>query len=235
MVTVAIHQPGYLPWFGFFKKMMNSDIFVFFDDVQFVKKEFQNRNRIRINSGEVWLTVPVMVHHESQLNKVKIDQTKNWVKKHKKSLMYNYSAAEYFNEFTDFIEKIYDDDFELLIDLNIDIISEIMKKLELKTKTIRSSELGITFSGSDKVLNICKSLNANRYISGTVWAKTYLKVEDFKKNEIVVEFQEYEHPVYRQLHGKFIPNLSLIDMLFNEGTKKSKEILLKTVIKSQTK
>lgn len=235
MVTVAIHQPGYLPWFGFFKKMMNSDIFVFFDDVQFEKKEFQNRNRIRINSGETWLTVPIIAHRESRLNEVKIDQTKNWMDKHRKSLMYNYSAAKYFNEFTDFIEKIYDGDFELLIDLNVEIILEIIKKLELKTKTIRSSELGITLSGSDKILNICKSLNADHYISGTTWAKTYLKIDDFKKNKIIVEFQEFAHPVYRQLHGKFIPNLSLVDMLFNEGTRKSKEILLKTVIKSQIK
>lgn len=228
MTTVAIHQPGYLPWLGFFKKMMNSDIFVFLDDAQYEKKDWDNRNMIRTSTGSTWLTVPVHGHHDLNLNQVKIDDTKHWSQKHKKSILLNYSKANYFEKHRDFIDQFYEKSFDLLIDVNMEFIYYVIKKLEIKTKTLFSSTLKISEKGSDRVLNICKALDADVYISGTLWAKNHLQVEDFTKNHIKVKFQNFQHPVYRQLHGNFIPNMSIVDLLFNEG-ENSKQILLNSI------
>jgi len=227
MTIVAIHQPGYLPWLGFFKKMMNSDVFVFLDDAQFEKKDWDNRNFIRTNSGSTLLTVPVLAHRDTTLNQTKIDNTKNWAIKHKRSILLNYSKAPYFDDHKYFIEALYDQKFDLLVDINTKIIQYVMNKLDIECKILFSSKLNVSETGSDRVLQICKILNADVYISGTVWAKEHLKLDDFKENDIEIKFQNFQHPKYSQLHGDFIPNMSIIDLLFNEGNK-SREILLKS-------
>lgn len=223
MTTVGIHQPGYLPWLGFFKKMMNCDILVYLDDVKYVDTG-HNKNKIRTSSGFTELTVPVKSHSTSTFKDVQIDNTKNWAEKHKKSIMFSYSKAPHFREFADFLD-IYDHKFDLLIDLNIRIIEYLKEKLDLKTKTLFSSSYEIDGQGSDRVLNICKALNADAYISGTVWAETNLRVDDFVKNNIKVIFQNFKYPVYNQCYKPFIEKMAAIDLLFNEGDR-SKEILL---------
>lgn len=228
MTIVAIHQPGYLPWLGFFKKMMNCDIFVYLDNANFVKNNYYNRNHIRISNGITWLTVPVIKGKESKIKEIKIDNTKNWAKKHKKSILFNYSKAEFFNEIKNFFEELYEKNFELLIDLNMEIIEFIKKQLEIKTRTIFSSELKIKTSSAQRILDICKTLDADHYISGTVWAKNHLNINDFKNQGIHIKFQEFQHPVYKQYQRDFIPNMSIIDLLFNEGIKNSRKILIKS-------
>ena len=228
MTTVGIHQPGYLPWLGFFKKMQESDIFVYFDDVHFVKNNFYNRNLIKSSNGTTLLTVPVLSTKESLINNVGIDNKQNWMKKHKKSILFSYSKSNFINEFDDFIEKLYDKKFDLLIDLNIEIIEYVKKQLDIKTKILFSSELDVSGNGSKKVLNICKSLNATNYISGTFWAKDNLNISDFENNGISVKFEEFQYPTYHQLHGKFIPKMAVIDLLFNEGANNSSKILQNT-------
>ena len=116
----------------------------------------------------------------------------------------------------------------MLLDLNIEIINSVIKILKIKTKTMFSSALEIQDKGTDKILKICKKLNADQYISGIVWAKTNLKVSEFQKNNISVKFQEFMHPEYNQINGKFIPKMCIIDLLFNEGPTRSKEILQNT-------
>ena len=194
MITAAIHQPGYLPWLGFFKKMMSCDVFVFLDDSQYEKKNWYNRNYIRTSNGSTLLTIPTISNFDSKTNEVKIDNTKNWSLKHKKSILTNYSKAKYFETHKEFIEKIYDKKFDLLIDIDIEIIKYIMEKLGIKTRTIFSSELHISETGSDRVLNICKAIGCEYYISGATWAKNNLKLEDFAKNNINVRFEEFQHP-----------------------------------------
>lgn len=230
MKTVGIHQPGYLPWLGFFKKMMNSDIFVFFDDVQYEKDGWQNRNQVRGPNDAIWLIVPVKAHLDSKINQVEIDNSKNWMNKHKKSLSYNYSKAPYFGECGKIVEYLYGKKYELLIDINIEFIKLVMDYLDIKTKTVFSSELQTTKNGSDKILEICKVLNADKYITGTVWAKNHLKIEEFQKANITVEFQEFQHPTYKQIHKGFIPQMSIIDLLFNEGKVSSKQILANAIV-----
>ena len=232
MTIVAIHQPEYLPWLGFFKKMMNSELFVFLDDAQFDKKGWQNRNRIRTKTGTVLLSVPVHAHSYPNINEITIDNNKNWAKRHKKSILYNYTKAPYFEEYKDFIESVFDKKFECLVDLNIEIIKFVMNELEIKTKVIFSSELKVSKKGSSRVLDICKAVDADYYITGTSWAQSHLKIEEFKKSNIHVEFQNLQHPVYKQIHGKFMPQMSIIDLLFNEGGDEAKKILQNSDVSS---
>ncbi len=233
-MIVGIHQPEYIPWLGFFKKMMNSELFVFLDDAQFRKKGWQNRNRIRTKNGTTLLSVPVHAHSRPNINAITIDNDKNWSERHKKSILYNYAKAPYFEEFKNFIESIFEKKFEYLTDLNTAIIKFIMDELEIKPKIIFSSELKISKKGSERVLDICKSVGADHYITGTVWAQPHLKIDEFKKSNIRVEFQNFQHPTYKQIHGEFIPQMSIIDLLFNEGRDGAKKILKNLIIKSST-
>ena len=231
-MIVAIHQPEYLPWLGFFKKMMNVELFVFLDDVQFRKKGWQNRNRIRINDGTTLLSIPVHTHSYPKINEVTIDNEKNWSIRHKKSILYNYARAPYFDEIKDFVESIFEKKFQYLVDLNTEIIKFIMNELEIKSKIVFSSELEISKKGSDRVIDICKAVGADHYITGTFWAESNLRVEEFKKSNIDVEFQKFQHPIYKQIHGEFIPEMSIIDLLFNEGRKEAKKILQNSISSS---
>ncbi len=220
-----MHQPGYLPWLGFFKKMMNVDVFVFFDNAQFVKNNFYHRNKIKTTNGVIWLTVPVIAKGGNKINEVNIDNSKNWAKKHLKSILYNYSHAKYFDDFNDYFKNLYEKEFNLLLDLNIEIINFVKESLKIKTKTVFASEFNIQKKASEIILDICKSLKADHYISGTVWAKDNLDLEKFKENKITVEFQEFQHPEYLQMHGDFEKTMSIIDLLFNEGVENSRKIL----------
>ena len=231
-MIVAIHQPEYLPWLGFFKKMMNVELFVFLDDVQFCKKGWQNRNRIRINDGTTLLSIPVHTHSYPKINEVTIDNEKNWSIRHKKSILYNYARAPYFDEIKDFVEYIFEKKFQYLVDLNTEIIKFIMNELEIKSKIVFSSELEISKKGSDRVIDICKAVGADHYITGTFWAESNLRVEEFKKSNIDVEFQKFQHPIYKQIHGEFIPEMSIIDLLFNKGRKEAKKILQNSISSS---
>lgn len=216
---------------GFFKKIIDSDIFVIYDDVQFEKKDWQNRNVICGKNGSMLLSVPIKSHLNSKIYDVIIDNEKNWMKKHLKSILFTYSSAPFFDHMHDLITDVYSKPFEKLIDLNIEIITLLLNKLEIKTKIYRSSELKISDNEPNRILSICKKLNAQKYISGTNWAKNNLNEYDFKNNSIELEFREFIHPVYNQLRQVFIPNMSIIDLLFNEGEKNSREILLSSKIK----
>lgn len=226
MTIVSIHQPGYMPWLGFFKKILYSDIFVFLDDVKYVRSQYHNRNKIRIREGSSWLTVPVKSKSQENLKEVTIDYNSNWNIKHKKTLKQNYMKSRYFHDYWDFFDKTYDKKFEKLIDLNMKIIKNFMNILKINTKTIFSSELNIKKTKSERILAICKALEADVYLSGALGIN-YLKVEDFTKNNITVEFQNFQHPVYSQVFEPFIPNLSTIDLIFNKG-KDSAKILLES-------
>ena len=203
MTIISIHQPEYLPWLGFFKKIIDSDIFVIYDDVQFEKKDWQNRNIICGKNGSTLLSVPVKSHLESKINDIVIDNDKNWMKKHLKSILFTYSSSPFFEEMNNLINNLYQNQFDKLVDLNIEIIIQLMKKFSIKTKIIRSSELNLS-EDSNKIFNICKKLNAKKYITGTNWALDNLDKSDFENNSIELEFREFIHPTYKQLGKNFI-------------------------------
>lgn len=219
--VISIHQPGYIPWLGFFKKIQSSDIFVFLDDVQFEKNGWHNRNKIKTSENSMWLTVPVNAKLGMNLNEIRIDYSSKWVKKHEKSIELNYTKSKFFEKYWPHFKKIYEKEHELLIDLNMALIIKIMEILNIKTETVLSSSLEITQKKSARILQICQLLNASEYISG-IMGKDYLDINNFKKNKINVIFQNYKHPVYLQKYNSFLPNMSIIDLLFNEGENATK-------------
>lgn len=215
-MILSIHQPAYLPWLGYFDKIINSDVFIFLDTVQFEKNSFTNRNKIKTKNGENWLTVPVKTkgHIDSTLKELQIDNTKNWHKKHLNAIFMNYKKAPFFEKIYSKIENLYASDEELLSDLCYKHLLFWLKEIGVDRKIIKSSELDIDSKKSDLILDLCKNLNANHYISGAL-GKNYICEESFIKNNIVVEYQEYKHPVYPQLWGEFLPNMSILDFCMN--------------------
>lgn len=216
MKILSIRQPGYLPFIGFFKKIQATDVFVFLDDVQYTRSDFDNRNKIRIQDDSMWLTIPIFNKTGQTLNEVKIDYSKKWVSKHKSSIEYNYEKAPYFEEYWKDIELILDKSWEKLIDLNMELISYFITKLEINTKTVFSSELNINKTGSEKLLEICKDLQVDTYLSGE-FGRNYLDINLFQQENIKVIFEKFEHPTYDQTFDGFVQNMSIIDLLFNEG------------------
>ncbi len=218
---VSIHQPGYIPWMGFFKKIQSSDIFIFLDDVQFEKNGWHNRNKIKTSENWMWLTIPVKAKLGMNLNEIKIDYSSKWINKHKKSIELNYSKTKFFKEYWGNFEEIFEKKYEFLIDINVEFINKILEMLNVKTKIILSSSLGITKKKSARILEICKLVNTSNYLSG-IMGEEYLNIEEFEKNGIIVNFQDYQHPIYKQNYESFLPNMSIIDLLFNEGSNSEK-------------
>lgn len=216
MTIISIRQPGYLPFIGFFKKIQSCDIFVELDDVAYTRSDFDNRNRIRTYDGSMFLTVPVLNKFNQKLNEVKIANNENWNKKHVNSIKNNYQKAPYFDKYFDSIEKIIMKKWEKLLDLNISLIEYFYNELQLKTKIIKSSKIKINSTGSEKLLEICKNLKCTTYLSGSL-GKNYLDEKLFLDSGIKVVYENFDHPIYNQIQGEFISNMSIIDLLFNEG------------------
>ena len=223
MVLISIRQPGYLPYLGFFKKIQSSGIFVYLDDVNYERGDWDNRNKIKTSDGSMWLTVPVYNKAEQKLNEVEISYETNWNEKHIRAIELNYSKSPYFSNYWEPIKKIIQNRWTKLLDLNLELIEFFNKEFELETKTIRSSDLKIDSVSSQRLLDICKALNGTQYLSGEM-GRDYLDDGIFLKEGISVIYEKFQHPTYSQLYREFMPNLSIIDLLFNEG-EKAKEIL----------
>jgi hypothetical protein len=213
------HQPNYLPWLGFFDKMRQSDIFVIEDNIQYGHRGYINRNVIKMQKGCQLLTVPVERGRERQLiSEVKISNKgeRDWAKRHWLSIKYNYCNAPFWSEYCDFFEETYSKEWVFLIDINMHLIKGIMAFLGINTPLVFASSLNAGGKKSDLVLAQCKAVHANIHLAG-IGAKDYLEIEKLEQEGIKVAFQEFEHPTYPQLHGEFVPNLSVVDYLFCTG------------------
>jgi hypothetical protein len=218
-MVIGILQPGYLPWLGFFEQLYRSDVFVIYDDVQYDKEGWRNRNRIKTAKGIQWLTIPVLIKFEEHtlINEVKINDTVNWRKKHLFSIKQNYSKAPFFKEYLPLFEEAYSKDWKYLIDIDMYFILKLAECLGMGDKKITlSSALNIKGDRIGRLVNICKYFNAGIFYEG-VAGKNYINEESFMEQGIRVEYQDYKHPIYHQLYGEFIPYLSIIDLLFNHG------------------
>jgi hypothetical protein len=215
-MKITIHQPEHMPWLGFFHKIAQVDACVILDDVQFEKNYFQNRNKIRYKDGANWICVPVHAKSHTNINEVMIAQDGKWHKKWFKFLEQTYSASKYGNLYLQDIKIIVDKNFRRLYELNFELIKYLCECLGISIKFIISSEAVTMGKASDKILNICLTTKADTYLSG-ISGKGYLKLEDFSNAGIKVEFQEFHHPIYRQMHEPFMPCMSVIDLLCNYG------------------
>jgi hypothetical protein len=215
-MIASIHQPAYIPWLGYFDKIAKSDIHIFFDDAEYSKNNLFNRNKIKTPQKEMWLTVPIQYESDAPINQIKISNSANWRKKHWKAISVNYARAPYFKKYSGIFEKIYSQDWEYLSDLSVEMNKNIAGLLGIKTKFVKSSDLNVDGRKNEKLINLCAAMGADSYLSGQ-GAKAYMDDELFLQNNIKVQYQEFQLPVYEQLWGEFIPNLSIIDFLFNCG------------------
>ena len=224
-MILTAHQPCYLPWLGLFHKIYLSEMFCLFDIAQYQTKDFNNRNKIKTNNGEIWLTVPVesKEHFSKKICDIRIINN-GWNRKQIKSISLTYKKAPYYDNYFDGLDSILSRKYEYLTDLNLDIMRYLLDCLDIMVPVVKASDYNFTGYKSDLVLDMCVTLGASKYIFGSQ-GKNYANVESFADKGIDVYFQDYHHPAYKQLYGEFIPYMSVIDLLFNEGPD-SRNILL---------
>lgn len=218
MTIAAIHQTQYLPYLGFFHKLAQADIFVVMDNVEFLRRGLQHRNKIKTAQGAQWLTVPVLHQQHQLINEVKINPDYPWARKHWGTVRTNYSPAPYFDLYADELEEILFRDWEKLHDLNLALMVWVMRKLGIRIPVIYLSDLPVRGSKTQRLVEACQAVNAQAYISG-VGGRNYMDLDQFDAANIRVIWQEFTPPTYDQVFpdAGFIPNLSILDVLFCYG------------------
>lgn len=233
-MILTAHQPVYLPWIGLFHKIALADSFCYFDNVQYQIKDFNGRNKIKTAQGPIWLTVSVKAkgYRDKKIQEIEIDNSQNWRKTHFKSIYLNYKKAPFFENYADFFENVYiKKEWKYLSDLNEYMLKWFLKELDIKVEYSKASEQNFEGYKGELVLDMCKKLNADLYIFGAL-GKDYANEKKFIENGVKIYFQDYKHPVYPQLYGKFEPYMSIIDLLFNCGHK-SKDIIMQGNVTKQ--
>lgn len=221
----VILQPNYIPWKGYFDLINRADIFVFYDDVKYTKRDWRNRNKIKTQHGVKWITIPVINKgkFDQLIKDVIMDENSGWREKHWDQLRHNYAKTKYYQMYCDKIKKMYDNKISNLCDFNIAFTLLISEILGIKTKCIRSSDLNTNGSQSEKLIQICKKLEITHYLSGPS-AADYIDDNKFKREKIEVTYHEYLYTTYHQLYGDFEHNVTILDLIFNCGEESSKYI-----------
>ena len=234
MNLLAIMQPTFLPWIGYFDLIDQVDIFVFYDDVQLSRRSWQIRNRIKTPSGELYLTIPVKKSKSRDdllICESEISYEENWQNKHMKCIEANYKKSMYFSTIFPFLLTHYEKKHALLSLFNADFITSVSEKIGITSKFITSSQLSDIDGIKDiRLASICMKLSSNEYLSPQGSAN-YIESQSpggqLTKENIALYYHFYEYPVYRQLYGNFMPYISIIDLLFNEGFDNALEIIRK--------
>lgn len=216
-MKVAIHQPQYLPWLGYLAKWAAADVFVFLDTVQYEKNGWQNRNRIRTADGAHWLTVPVHAHLGTPIAEVAIDTTQPWRARHLRAIEHAYARTAHLASHHGSLRALLDLDWRLLARLAVASAEWLAKAVGITTP----SRLASTLAADDgdatgRLVAICKAVGADTYLAGGHGAR-YMDGARFREAGISVLYQHYEHPVYTQQHGEFVPFLSGVDLLLTHG------------------
>lgn len=218
-MRVSISQPTLFPWIGYFNIIKQSNIFVFFDNVKFEKRSWQMRNKIKAitkdGDKEVWIRIPTTLESsETMINDVLIDNSQDWKTKHVNAFHSHYGKD--FEEI-EFLCDLYKKDWKCISEFNIEFIRKCCKYLKIKTKLIKGSDLTVQGKKSVLLLNICKELGADEYLT-SIGAKNYLEHDKnlFEKERIKIKYHDYIHPIYKQRGKVFLENLSILDLLFNE-------------------
>jgi hypothetical protein len=220
-MNVVILQPSYIPWRGYFHQIQKADLFIFYDDVQYDKHGWRNRNRIKTAQGSQWLTIPVhskgVVDQNIPINQVKISWTTDWNEKHWRAIQQAYSKAPFFQQYAPLLEGFFQQKPEFLADFTIETTVSLARQLGfLKTQFLRSSQLKISGVKTDRLIQILKNVGATHYISGPS-ARDYIEKAKFDQAGIALEYIEYRYPEYPQLYPPFDQNVSIIDLLFMVG------------------
>jgi len=220
-MNVAIIQPSYIPWRGYFDQIRRADLFIFYDDVQYDKHGWRNRNQIKTAQGKRWLTIPV---HSKGVTKgipikdVRIDWSNRWAKNHSKALTLAYKKSPHLASYEAWLDTVFSRRDELLADFTIWLTIEISRKLGfMHTRFMRSSGIaGIHGRKTDRLIQILGHVGAKHYISGSS-ARDYIDHDKFREAGITLEYMEYNYPEYPQLHPPFDPYVSIFDLMFMAG------------------
>ena len=222
-MNVVILQPSYIPWRGVFDQIQRADLFVFYDDVQYDKRGWRNRNQIKTPQGRQWLTIPVYSRGAQTQNipihQIRITWDNPWNEIHLKAIRQSYSRAPHFDRYRSLLETFYQRRDELLADFTIDFSIALARELgNTHTRFMRSSEIpGINGQKTDRLIQILQAVGATHYISGPS-AQDYIENEAFDRAGITLEYMQYEYSEYPQLYPPFDPQVSILDLLFMMGS-----------------
>jgi hypothetical protein len=229
-MILSVHQPQYIPWIGYFDKIAKSDHFVFLDTVEYKHREFQNRNKIRTDRGPLWLTVPVVTHGcgKQSVSQVLIDTQQDWQRKHWESIKFWYAKAPFFKDHREFLEDVYNArTWERLMDLNVYIIKYLLDYLSISTAISFESKIKTSRTKTERIIELCKKLQADTYLSGA-GGKEYLEEDRFEEEGIALDYQKFNHPIYHQQfmnnEKDFLPYMSVLDLILNQGVDSRKTI-----------
>jgi hypothetical protein len=221
--TCVILQPSYIPWRGFFDLIHRADVFVFYDDVQYDKHGWRNRNRVKTAQGTKWLTIPVLsrgnVSEGLALKDARIAWTDDWAKKHASTIRQSYAKAPFFADYAPLVDSFYAAEKrpELLCDFTIETTIALARALGITgTRFLRSSELGIHGTKTERLVSIVKHVGADHYLSGPS-AKDYIDAALFRDAGVGLEYITYDYPEYEQLHPPYDPQVTILDLLFMKG------------------
>lgn len=225
-MNILITQSNYIPWKGYFDSIAKADVFVVYDDMQYTRRDWRNRNLIKTNTGLNWLTIPVQVKGKfTQLINETVTADENWQKNHLVQLRHNYSKANCFNAVFEWVENLYNSTYGFsLSETNIFFLKEICLFLGIRTKFMNSKEFKIEGNRNEKLVNICNTLGGKQYLTGPA-AKEYIDERLFYKNNISVEYLDYGgYVAYPQLYPPFEHGVSILDLIFNCGVNAKKHM-----------
>jgi hypothetical protein len=228
-VNVVILQPSYIPWRGYFHQIYKADLFIFYDDVQYDKHGWRNRNRIKTSEGSRWVTIPVFsrgtLTNHMLIKDAKIDWNSKWSNSHWDIIRHCYKKAPYFIRFAPQVQSFYQRRDEFLADFIIDFTIILARELWINhTRFLRSSTIhGMDGQKTDRLIQILQSVGATHYITGPS-AKDYIEQDKFDTAGITLEYISYDYPEYPQLHSPYDPYVSILDLLFMTGPEANKYI-----------
>lgn len=212
----AIHQPDYIPWLGLYYKVAHSDVFVYLDDAQYSNEADHNVNTIKTSNGAFRLKIPVEQHLGDIISDVRTRDELKWKDKHLKTIKMNYGKADYFNSIFPGFSDIIMEDYKSIADLNIAINKFICDGFKINSKILKSSDLDIATVREERIIDICKAVGADEYLSGN-GARAYQTEEHFTQNGLKLTYLDYKPITYKQLWKDFLPCMSVLDYIFNCG------------------
>jgi hypothetical protein len=217
-LILSVHQPQYLPWLGYFDKVADSDLFVFLDLPQYKKREFQNRNRIKGPSGEIWLAVPVLSkgRFDQAIKDVQIDNSQPWQKRHWSTLELHLKKAPFWKDYAPGLRPFYERRWERLAELNLELTLWFFQQLGLQVPWKLESAIGTSTQSTERLIELCKKTGCDTYLSGA-GGRDYMDEDRFRQEGLSLRYQNYVHPVYAQRYGDFLPYMSVVDLLMNVG------------------
>lgn len=242
MKILSGHQPAYLPWLGLIHKASLCDIFIYMDDVQYLDRDWNNRNKIKVGeNSSLWLTVPVdLKNSESKIlkdikikNDLNVKSGERWNIKHWSAIQNAYRRSKFFYKYEDFFEDLYlNRSWNMLSDLNLFVLKEVFKIFEIEAEIIIASDCNFIKKKTELLVEHLNYFNSKILVTG-INGPSYIDPNIIKDNEIILYSQNYNHPTYAQRFGNFIPNLSYIDLLFNHGPDSKKILFSGNIAKSE--